>query len=218
MNPLCLTWLDFRAQPIGKHGRLEGFRRFLTCVSVVNHWTALVVYLRSRVLLCQEVLHAPKHVHVFQGPDGAVRRKIFDTLSRTLPRDRKKEEQVEYQSKGPLQYLSIPGNRLSEVEAWTLFWWSVHLTLVWLYFHQHFNAVDRECKLCRSRYYSSKVADLKNVKPGKWWGEVKNIAGMTPSAGCEEIQSHIHTDGTVEPRLSGLVGTTQNSPDNRESG
>ena len=47
---------------------------------MVYHWTALVVYLRSRVLLCQEVLHAPKHVHVFQCPDGAVRRKIFDTL------------------------------------------------------------------------------------------------------------------------------------------
>lgn len=33
------------------------------------------------------------------------------------------------------------------------------------------NAVNRERKSCRSRYYSSKVADLKNVKPGKWWGE-----------------------------------------------
>ena len=82
------------------------------------HWTALVVYLRSRVLFCQEVLHAPKHVHVFQGPDGAVGRKIFDTVSRTLPRERKKEGQVGYQSRGPPQY---PGNRLSEMEAWTLF-------------------------------------------------------------------------------------------------
>ena len=46
-------------------------------------------------------------------------------------------------------------------------------------FRQLRNAVNRERKLCRSRYYSSKVADLKNVKPGKWWGEVKKIAGMT---------------------------------------
>ena len=32
----------------------------------------------------------------------------------------------------------------------------------------------------------------------KWWGEVKNIAGMTPSTGCEEIRSHIHIDGIEE--------------------
>ena len=60
------------------------------------------------------------------------------------------------------------------------------------------NAVNRERKSCRSRYYSSKVADIKNVKPGKWWGEVKKIAGMTPSAGREEIRSHIHIDGIEE--------------------
>ena len=60
------------------------------------------------------------------------------------------------------------------------------------------NAVNRERKSCRSRYYSSKVADVKNVKPGKWWGEVKKIAGMTPSAGREKIRSHIHIDGIEE--------------------
>ncbi|XP_068707894.1 uncharacterized protein [Montipora foliosa] len=68
-------------------------------------------------------------------------------------------------------------------------------------FRQLRNAVNRERKLCRSRYYSSKVADVKNVKPGKWWGEVKKIAGMTPSAGCEEIRSHIHIDG-IEEKLT----------------
>ena len=66
------------------------------------------------------------------------------------------------------------------------------------YFRHLRNAVNRERKSCRSRYYSSKVADLKNAKHGKWWGEVKKIAGMTPSAGCEEIRSHIHIDGIEE--------------------
>ena len=60
------------------------------------------------------------------------------------------------------------------------------------------NAVNRERKSCRSRYYSSKAADVKDVKPGKWWGEVKKIAGMTPSAGREEIRCHIHIDGIEE--------------------
>lgn len=67
------------------------------------------------------------------------------------------------------------------------------------------NVVNRERKLCRSRYYSSKVADLKNVKPGKWWGEVKKIAGMTKSVGCDEIRSHIHIDGIEEKSAKNIA-------------
>ena len=78
---------------------------------MVHLRTAHVVYLRGRALLCREASHALKHVHVFLGADSAVRRKIVDTLSRILPRDRKKEEQVRYQSQAPFQYLNISGNR-----------------------------------------------------------------------------------------------------------
>ena len=45
------------------------------------------------------------------------------------------------------------------------------------------NDVNRERKLCRKRYYNSKVDNLKNTKPSRWWYEVKKIAGMTSATG-----------------------------------
>ena len=41
------------------------------------------------------------------------------------------------------------------------------------------NAVNRERKLCKTRYYASKVEDLKGVNPRKWWKEVKKLSGST---------------------------------------
>ena len=67
------------------------------------------------------------------------------------------------------------------------------------------NDVNRQRKSSRIRYYSSRVADLKNVKPGKWWGELKKIAGMSPSAGCDEIRSHIHIDGIEEKSTTDIA-------------
>lgn len=36
------------------------------------------------------------------------------------------------------------------------------------------NAVNKERKLCRAKYYVSKVRDLKEVNPRQWWKEVKS--------------------------------------------
>ena len=41
------------------------------------------------------------------------------------------------------------------------------------------NAVNRERKLCKTRYYASKVQDLKGVNPRQWWKEVKKLSGST---------------------------------------
>ena len=34
------------------------------------------------------------------------------------------------------------------------------------------NAVNKERKLCKAKYYTSKVQDLKGVNPRLWWKEV----------------------------------------------
>ena len=57
------------------------------------------------------------------------------------------------------------------------------------------NITYHERKVCRGKFYASKVANLKTTKPSQWWREVKMIAGMTPATGGEDIRSHLHLDG-----------------------
>ena len=40
------------------------------------------------------------------------------------------------------------------------------------------NRVNRERKICRWRYYDSKVSQLKECKPSAWWSGVKKLSGM----------------------------------------
>ena len=39
------------------------------------------------------------------------------------------------------------------------------------------NAVNRERKRCKAKYYASKVKDLKGVNPRQWWSEVNKLSG-----------------------------------------
>ena len=39
------------------------------------------------------------------------------------------------------------------------------------------NAVNKERKLCRGKYYTSKVQDLKGVNPRSWWKEINKLSG-----------------------------------------
>ena len=39
------------------------------------------------------------------------------------------------------------------------------------------NAVNRERKLCKAKFYASKVKDLKGASPRQWWKEVKKLSG-----------------------------------------
>ena len=54
-------------------------------------------------------------------------------------------------------------------------------------FRYYRNRVNRERKKCREKFYSLKVEHLKKSKPSRWWKEVKQIAGMTPSTGAVVI-------------------------------
>ena len=42
------------------------------------------------------------------------------------------------------------------------------------------NRVNRERKQCRSKYYDSKVSQLKVTDPKQWWKSVKYLCGMDP--------------------------------------
>lgn len=57
------------------------------------------------------------------------------------------------------------------------------------------NIVNCERKLLCSRYYTSKVANLKTTKLSQWWNEVKKIVGMASATGSEDIRAHLHLDG-----------------------
>ena len=45
-------------------------------------------------------------------------------------------------------------------------------------FRYYCNRVNRERKICREKFYSSKIAHLKRSKPSRWWKEVKQISGI----------------------------------------
>ena len=50
-------------------------------------------------------------------------------------------------------------------------------------------------RMCRGKYYATKVANLKTTKPSQWWNEVKMIAGMDPATSGEDIYSYLGLDG-----------------------
>lgn len=51
------------------------------------------------------------------------------------------------------------------------------------YFRFLRNHVNRERKVCRAKYYDSKVKHLRNCKPATWWKEVKKLSGMSAATG-----------------------------------
>ena len=61
-------------------------------------------------------------------------------------------------------------------------------------FRYYRNQVNRERKICHQKFYSSKVEHLKKSKPSRWWKEVKQIAGMAPSTGAEDLYNQIQID------------------------
>lgn len=64
-------------------------------------------------------------------------------------------------------------------------------------FRHYRNAVNRERKLLRSKYFSSKVEHLKTTKPSQWWNAVKRVAGMAPYSSSDSLLSSLHLDGDL---------------------
>ena len=72
------------------------------------------------------------------------------------------------------------------------------------------NAVNQERKLLCSKYFASKVDNLKSTKPSQWWNAVNRIAGMVPCASPDSILNpckaadqtvslHEHAEVLVQP-------------------
>ena len=72
------------------------------------------------------------------------------------------------------------------------------------------NRVNRERKLCRSRFFDSKVKQLKDSNPKQWWKSIKSLCGMEPFARSNDFQHILNSplDGdTNDTALSNLANT-----------
>ncbi|XP_068749281.1 uncharacterized protein [Montipora capricornis] len=78
------------------------------------------------------------------------------------------------------------------------------------------NRVNRERKICRQRYYDSKVSQLKECKPSAWWNEVKKLSGMSSAVrdSNELMRSlqHISEEPLSALDLANLINDTFLSP------
>ena len=79
------------------------------------------------------------------------------------------------------------------------------------YQHYRNRQVNRERKSLRSRYYVSKISNLKNTKPSQWWPAAKQIAGMTPASASDCLLSNLRCvdrlEHTSDLEISNAVNT-----------
>ena len=78
-------------------------------------------------------------------------------------------------------------------------------------FRLYRNRVNRERKICRARFFSSKVQHLKESKPSQWCNDVKKIAGMTPATGSDDLCSQLHLDQIDVLDLQGIANLINNA-------
>ena len=71
------------------------------------------------------------------------------------------------------------------------------------------NAVNRERKSLRGKYYASKVNNLKDTKPSQWWSVVKRISGSIPASGSKSLLSNLQLEGfennSCNPELANVI-------------
>ena len=76
--------------------------------------------------------------------------------------------------------------------------------------------MNRERKICRWRYYDSKVSQLKECKPSAWWSGVKKLSGMSSAVrDSEELMrslQHISEESLSALDLANLINDTFLSP------
>ena len=59
-------------------------------------------------------------------------------------------------------------------------------------FRKFRNLVNRERKILRKSFFTSKVSQLKQTKPSQWWAAVKRISGMSPLSGSQDLLSQLN--------------------------
>ncbi len=65
-------------------------------------------------------------------------------------------------------------------------------------FRKFRNLVNRERKVLRKTFFTSKVSQLKQAKPSQWWSAVKRISGMSPSSGSQDLISQLNTQDLAD--------------------
>ena len=60
-------------------------------------------------------------------------------------------------------------------------------------FNHYQNAVNRDRKTLRRKFFESRVSHLKKSKPNQWWSSVKKIAGMSPACGSEDVLTKLNS-------------------------
>ena len=80
------------------------------------------------------------------------------------------------------------------------------------------NRVNRERKMCRSKYCECRVHHLKECSPAVWWAEIKRLGGVTNSSGTrnnvlKSIQHHLEGVSDLSPTdLANHVNTAFLAP------
>ena len=65
-------------------------------------------------------------------------------------------------------------------------------------FHKFRNLINREQKVLRKKFFTSKVSQLKQVNPSQWWGAVKQIPGMSSLSGSQDLTSQLNIQDLVD--------------------
>ena len=53
------------------------------------------------------------------------------------------------------------------------------------------NRVQRECSMCKKRFYNNKVSSLQQSNSARWWKDIKELGGLTYSG---DWTSHLISD------------------------
>lgn len=65
-------------------------------------------------------------------------------------------------------------------------------------FRKFRNLINRERKILRKIFFTSKVSQLKQVNSSQWWGAVKQISGMSSLSGSQDLISHLNIQDFVD--------------------
>ena len=65
-------------------------------------------------------------------------------------------------------------------------------------FRKFRNLINRERKILRKKFFTSKVSQSKQVNPSQWWGAVKQISGMSSLSGSQDLTSQLNIQDFID--------------------
>ena len=68
------------------------------------------------------------------------------------------------------------------------------------------NIINRERKLCKAKFYESKISTLKDNNPKRWWSEVKRLSGLQSRSG--DLRDLIDAGNLDDLELANSINTS----------